>query len=67
MAAGRGITDIAAALAACLDLPPEYVSYEKLGTLAGAAERDEWDVGPSGRRLKPGLIAKAAITLRSHC
>ncbi|WP_197062829.1 transporter substrate-binding domain-containing protein [Bosea sp. UNC402CLCol] len=37
--------DMAAALAACLDLPLEYVSYENPGKLADAAERDEWDIG----------------------
>ncbi len=37
--------DMAAALAACLELQLEYVSYENPGKLADAAERDEWDVG----------------------
>ncbi len=37
--------DMAAALAACLELPLEYVTYENPGKLADAAERDEWDVG----------------------
>lgn len=37
--------DMVAAMAACLDLPLEYVSYENPGKLADAAERDEWDIG----------------------
>ncbi|RYE30199.1 MAG: transporter substrate-binding domain-containing protein [Hyphomicrobiales bacterium] len=40
--------DMAAILAACLDLPLKYVPYESPGPLADAAERDEWDVALVG-------------------
>lgn len=40
--------DMAAILAACLDLPLKYVPYESPGLLADAAERDEWDIALIG-------------------
>jgi len=40
--------DMAATLAACLNLPLKYVPYESPGPLSDAAERDEWDVALVG-------------------
>lgn len=40
--------DMAAILAECLGLPLQYVTYPSPGSLADAAERDEWDVALVG-------------------
>lgn len=45
----RGVSpDMAAAIAAALDVPVQYVTYPNPGALADAAARDEWDIGLIG-------------------
>jgi polar amino acid transport system substrate-binding protein len=53
--------DMAATLAACLDLPLRYVPYESPGKLADAAVRDEWDVALLG--AEPQRAAVIDFTL----
>ena len=51
---------LAAALAAKLDVPVEYVPYKNPGLLADAAKLDEWDVGLIG--AEPQRAATIAFT-----